>query len=123
MASDPVLHRRLERIKFRHPAFERRGGVANAYPKPQAFDSFSLPERLLGPVETERCRIDSIVMHPLSRQPLDRPWLTTLFDCTTRIILDAQLSFEPSFPTPLQRALAHAFRKMDRSSLDGLTHD
>ena len=103
--------------------FERRFGRRAAWLKFGIFERTKPPERPLEEVEIDHCLIDLVVVHPQTRRPMGRPWLTVALDRATRMIVGAHLSFEVPSYASLQRALAHAFWKKDLSGIDGLEHD
>lgn len=103
--------------------FERRFGRRAAWLKFGIFERTKPPERPLEEVEVDHCLIDMVVVHPHTRRPMGRPWLTVVLDRATRMIVGAHLSFEVPSYASLQRALAHAFWKKDLSGIDELEHD
>lgn len=100
----------------------KRYGRRAAYLKFGVFERTKPPERPLEEVEVDHCLIDLIVVHPVTKRPLGRPWLTALIDRATRVILGAHLSFEVPSYASLQRAMAHAMWKKDLSGIEGLEH-
>ncbi len=103
--------------------YEKRYGTRAAYLKFSIFERTKPPERPLEEVEVDHCLIDLIAVHPKTRRPLGRPWLTVLIDRATRAIVGAHLSFEVPSYASLQRAIAHAIWKKDVSRIAGLEHD
>ena len=103
--------------------YERRFGRRAAWLKFGVFERTKPPERPLEEVEVDHCLIDLMVVHPESKRPIGRPWLTVLLDRATRMIVGAHLSFETPSYASLQRALAHAFWKKDLSGFSELDHD
>lgn len=68
------------------------------------------PSRVLERVEGDHTRLDLMVVDPLTRLPLGRPWLTTLVDCHSRMVLGMYLGFyAPSYLSVMQ-CLRHAIR-------------
>lgn len=68
------------------------------------------PTRVLERVECDHTRLDVMVVDPITRLPLGRPWLTTVIDVYSKMILGFYLSFHPTGAVSVLQCLLHAIR-------------
>ena len=68
------------------------------------------PTRVLERVECDHTRLDVMVVDPVTRLPLGRPWLTTIIDVYSKMILGFYLSFHPPCAVSVLQCLLHAIR-------------
>jgi len=68
------------------------------------------PTRVLERVECDHTRLDVMVVDPQTRLPLGRPWLTTIIDVYSKMILGFYLSFHPPGAVSVLQCLLHAIR-------------
>ncbi len=98
-----------ERIRCRDPlalAKKRLGyhqAVAQQSPSVRGLS----PTSALEMVQIDHALIDLIVVSPLTRQPIGRPWITVAIDVYTRCVLGYYLSFD----TPNQTSIALALER------------
>jgi putative transposase len=121
--SSTTFCKRIRKNYTDREEYALRYGARAAYLKFGVFDQTKLPERPLQEVEVDHCLIDLIVVHPDSRKPIGRPWLTALLDRATRVVLGMHLSFEAPSYACLQRALAHAIWPKNLHGVEGLKDD
>lgn len=88
------------------------------------FTRFRTPEgeRPLEEVYIEHCLIGLVVIHPVTKSPLGRPWLTALIDRATRVIVGTHLSLRAPSSISLRRAIAHGICQKDLSGVEGIEH-
>jgi hypothetical protein len=121
--SDGAFRKFINSSYTERQEFEKRYGKRAAYLKFGIFERTKPPERPLEEIEVDHCLIDLIVVHPITKRPMGRPWLTVLIDRATRVILGAHLSFEVPSYAALQRAIAHSIWPKDLCGIEGLEHD
>lgn len=68
------------------------------------------PTRALERVECDHTRLDIMAVDPVTRLPLGRPWLTTIIDVYTKMILGFYLSFHHPGAVSVLQCLLHAIR-------------
>lgn len=68
------------------------------------------PTRVLERVECDHTRLDVMVVDPGTRLPLGRPWLTTIIDVYSKMILGFYLSFHAPGAVSVLQCLLHAIR-------------
>ena len=68
------------------------------------------PTRALERVECDHTRLDLMVVDPRTRLPLGRPWLTTIIDVYTKMILGFYLAFHHPGAVSVIQCLRHAIR-------------
>ena len=68
------------------------------------------PTRPLQRVQFDHTRMDLIVVDTKTRLPLGRPWLTTLIDVFTKMIIGFYISFTPPSYHAVMQCLLHAIR-------------
>lgn len=66
--------------------------------------------RVLERVECDHTRLDVMVVDPATRLPLGRPWLTTIIDVYSKMILGFYLSFHPPCAVSVLQCLLHAIK-------------
>jgi putative transposase len=79
----------------------------------QRFDAVRLgprPSRPLERVEIDHTKIDMLVVDPVLRLPVGRPWLTLAVDKFSRMILGYHVSFHPPGYHSVAQCLLHAIR-------------
>lgn len=72
------------------------------------------PARPLERVECDYTRLDLMVVDPATRLPLGRPWLTTLLDGYSKLVLGIYLAFHHPGYVSVMQVLRHAIRPKDR---------
>jgi putative transposase len=68
------------------------------------------PTRPLERVECDHTRLDLMVVDPVTRLPLGRPWLTSRLDRMSRAVLGIYLGFHPPSYLAVMQCLRHAVR-------------
>lgn len=68
------------------------------------------PTRPLERVELDHTRVDLMVVDTATRLPLGRPWLTSMLDGYSRMVLGMYLSFQPPSYLSVMQCLRHAVR-------------
>jgi len=68
------------------------------------------PTRPLERVQFDHTRMDTLVIDTKTRLPLGRPWLTSLIDVYTKMIVGIYISFTPPSYLAVMRCLLHAIR-------------
>lgn len=68
------------------------------------------PTRPLERVECDDTKLDIFVIDPVTLMPLGRPWLITLIDVYTKMILGFYLSFVPPSYLSVMQCLLHAIK-------------
>jgi putative transposase len=68
------------------------------------------PSRPLERVQFDHTRMDMLVVDTKTRLPLGRPWLTTLIDVYTKMLLGMYISFTPPSYLAVMQCLIHAIR-------------
>lgn len=83
------------------------------------------PTRALERVECDHTRLDMMAVDPVTRLPLGRPWLTTVIDVHTKMILGFYLAFHRPGAVSVLQCLLHAIRPKDyvRHDYPSIQHD
>jgi putative transposase len=68
------------------------------------------PKRPMQRVQADHTRMDLMVVDTKTRLPLGRPWLTTLIDLYSKLIIGIYLSFTPPSYLSVMQCLLHAIR-------------
>lgn len=68
------------------------------------------PTRPLERVQFDHTRMDTLVIDNKARLPLGRPWLTSLIDVYTKMIIGIYISFTPPSYLAVMRCLLHAIQ-------------
>lgn len=101
------LHRKVASLDPCDVATARHGA---RYAK-EAYGATSRGPRPARPLERAECdhtRLDLMVVDPQTRLPLGRPWLTTMLDTYSKIVLGIYLGFHSPSYLSVMRCLRHA---------------
>lgn len=98
------------RIRSREPlrVAKKRLGYHTAMAVQSSSVSGLNPSAALEMVQIDHALMDLIVVSPLTRLPIGRPWITVAIDVFTRCVLGYYLSFDTPNQTSVALALEHA---------------
>jgi putative transposase len=68
------------------------------------------PTRLMQRVQADHTRMDEMVVDTKTKLPLGRPWLTTIIDLYSKMIIGIYLSFTPPSYLSVMQCLLHTIR-------------
>ena len=99
---DPrLVKRRRHGAKAAHDAF---GPVGGTYAVDKPLDVFQI----------DHTRVDAVVVDPLTRKAIARPWLTLIVDVATRCVMGMSVSLDPPSIHSVSLALTHACLTKER---------
>jgi len=97
---------------------ERRYGKAAADAQTRVFGAGPGAVRLLERVEVDHTRLDVICVSSEAKLPLGRPWMTTLIDVASRMIVGLWISFHTPNANSVLRVLKQAIRRKEEVLAD-----
>lgn len=103
------LYKTIKKLD-RYEVDSKRFGKKYADEKHRANKQGPRPSRPLERVEADHTKVDMMVIDDQTKLPLGRPWLTTIIDVYTKMILGIYLSFHRPGALSVMQCLLHAIK-------------